>query len=235
VTTVSDLLPALALICDCDGVLIDSEAIAARFLIQELSARWPGVDVGPVVMPLLGLRTERVLAETASTLGRTLTTVEIEEIHRVVQAAAITAPPVAGIEDALATIPLRMACASNSYSGYVSQVLDRTGLARFFLGNVFTADLVSHPKPAPDVYLLASGSLDVLPERCLVVEDSVAGATAAVNAGMTVFGYVGGAHDAPEQTRRLLDVGASDTFHHMSELPGLVDRWIKENEIAWPV
>jgi HAD superfamily hydrolase (TIGR01509 family) len=235
VTTESNSPPAIALICDCDGVLIDSEAIAARFLIHELGVRWPGVDVGPVVMPLLGLRTERVLAETASTLNRALSTIEIDEIHRVVQAAAITAPPVAGIEGALTAIPVRKACASNSYSGYVNQVLERTGLARFFEGNVFTADLVPNPKPAPDVYLLAARSLFVPPDRCLVVEDSVAGATAAANAGMTVFGYVGGAHDAPAQTRRLLDVGANDTFHHMSELPGLVDRWIKENEIAWPV
>lgn len=58
----------LALICDCDGVLIDSEAVAAAVLVEELEARWPGTDVAPVVMPLLGLRTERVLAGTASAL-----------------------------------------------------------------------------------------------------------------------------------------------------------------------
>lgn len=40
-----------ALICDCDGVLIDSEAVAARMLVHELEARWPGADIEPVVLP----------------------------------------------------------------------------------------------------------------------------------------------------------------------------------------
>jgi len=61
------------LICDCDGVLIDSEAVAARMLVTELQALWPGVDVEPVVMPLLGLRIEAVLASAADTVNRTLT------------------------------------------------------------------------------------------------------------------------------------------------------------------
>ncbi|EGD04634.1 putative haloacid dehalogenase hydrolase, partial [Burkholderia sp. TJI49] len=38
---------AAALICDCDGVLIDSEAVAADVLVRELDARWPGVDARP--------------------------------------------------------------------------------------------------------------------------------------------------------------------------------------------
>ncbi len=53
------------LICDCDGVLIDSEAVAAYMLVTELTALWPGVDVEPVLLPLLGLRIEAVLASVA--------------------------------------------------------------------------------------------------------------------------------------------------------------------------
>ncbi|HGO6073501.1 TPA: HAD family phosphatase, partial [Burkholderia cepacia] len=49
-------MSANVLICDCDGVLIDSEAVAADVIVRELDARWPGVDARPVVMPLLGLR-----------------------------------------------------------------------------------------------------------------------------------------------------------------------------------
>ncbi|KAB0648106.1 HAD family phosphatase, partial [Burkholderia territorii] len=60
------------LICDCDGVLIDSEAVAADVIVRELDARWPGVDARPAVMPLLGLRIERVLAGASEAVGRTL-------------------------------------------------------------------------------------------------------------------------------------------------------------------
>jgi HAD superfamily hydrolase (TIGR01509 family) len=44
---------------------------------------------------------------------------------------------------------------------------------------------VAHPKPAPDLYLLAAQRLGVAPEACVVLEDSVAGVRAALAAGMT--------------------------------------------------
>ncbi|HWX10864.1 MAG TPA: HAD family phosphatase, partial [Trinickia sp.] len=127
------------LICDCDGVLIDSEAVAARMLVRELSSRWPDADIEPVVLPLLGLRIERVLEESAAALGKTLNAGDIESIRRSVEAAGRNAPIVDGVEAALSQIALTKACASNSYTGYVEAVLARTGLARFFGKRLFCA------------------------------------------------------------------------------------------------
>uniref|UniRef100_UPI003316DAB6 hypothetical protein n=1 Tax=Psychrobacter sp. GW64-MNA-CIBAN-0177 TaxID=3140449 RepID=UPI003316DAB6 len=73
------------LICDCDGVLIDSEAVAADVIVRELDARWPGVDARPAVMPLLGLRIERVLAGAADAVGRTLSADDVDAIRRAVE------------------------------------------------------------------------------------------------------------------------------------------------------
>ncbi|BFG81134.1 HAD-IA family hydrolase [Paraburkholderia terrae] len=227
-------LSGVALICDCDGVLVDSEAIAGATIVHELESLWPGVEVEPVVTPLLGFRTEQVLQQTAATLGKTLSPEQIGAIHTTVGAAAIKAPMVRGIDIALASIPLLKACASNSYSAYVAHTVERTGLRRFFEGRLFTADLVPNPKPAPDVYLFAARHIDVAPGRCLVVEDSVAGATAAVSSGMTVLGYVGGAHDPEEQGRKLRHVGAQVAFNHMSDLPGLAETWTRELGFSWP-
>src|ERR1700742_3650541 len=131
-TSGSTLAANFALICDCDGVLIDSEAVAARMLVHELETRWPGTDVEPVVLPLLGLRIERVLQDTAKQLGKQLGAGDIDAIRRVVEAAAIEAPAVDGIELALTQVPLVKGCASNSFRPYVETVLARTGLARFF-------------------------------------------------------------------------------------------------------
>ena len=141
----------LALICDCDGVLVDSEATAGATIVRELEALWPGTEIEPVVTPLLGFRTERVLRTTAATLGKTLTSEQIGAIHRTAGAAASQAPMVLGIDSALASIPLPKACASNSYSTYVARTVDRTGLRRFFGDRLFTGDLVANPKPEPDV------------------------------------------------------------------------------------
>jgi HAD superfamily hydrolase (TIGR01509 family) len=213
------------LICDCDGVLIDSEAVAARMLVRELEARWPGARIEAVVQPLLGLRIERVLSESAEQLGRTLAPGDVEAIRRTVEAAAKDAPTVAGIETALAQIDMTKACASNSYTDYVESVLARTGLTRFFGDRVFCADNVELPKPAPDVYLAAARALGAAPEACLVVEDSVTGVTAASAAGMTVLGFIGAGHATSAQVDALRGVGARHVFDDMSELPTLVERW----------
>jgi HAD superfamily hydrolase (TIGR01509 family) len=224
----------LALICDCDGVLIDSEAVAARMLVRELEARWPGVDVEPVVLPLLGLRIERVLQGTATQLGKTLGADDIDAIRQAVEAAAILAPAVEGIEAALAQVPLVKGCASNSFRPYVESVLARTGLARFFGERLFCADAVPNPKPAPDVYLAAAQGFGLEPGACLVVEDSVAGVTAASVAGMTVLGFIGGAHASDAQVDRLHAAGARHIFDDMRQLPDLVAQWTLSATAAAP-
>jgi sugar-phosphatase len=58
------------------------------------------------------------------------------------------------------------------------------------------ADDVSANKPAPDGYLLAAKRLAVEPQRTLVIEDSVAGISAGVSAGMDVVAILRGR--APE-------------------------------------
>jgi beta-phosphoglucomutase-like phosphatase (HAD superfamily) len=218
----------LLLVCDCDDVLIQSESVVGDVLVDELHRRWPGVDVRPVVTPLLGRRIAEVLQITASIVDKPLPADAIQSIRRRALDAAIRAPMVGGIDVALSRIALRKACASNSLSGYVTEVLRRTGLAAAFEDRVFTGDMVSRPKPAPDVYLLAARSSNVAPSRCLVIEDSVAGASAALAAGMTVFAYAGSAHDTGGQILRLLEAGVQRTFEDMKQLPDLVQGWVKE-------
>jgi HAD superfamily hydrolase (TIGR01509 family) len=224
----------LALICDCDGVLIDSEAVAASMLVHELEARWPGTDVGPVVLPLLGLRIEKVLQGTAAQLGKNLTAEDIDAIRNAVEAAAMQAPTVEGIEAALAQVPLTKGCASNSFRPYVEAVLARTGLVKFFADRLFCADAVPNPKPAPDVYLAAAEGLGLAPSACLVVEDSVAGVTAAAAAGMTVLGFIGGGHASDAQIDKLHAAGARHVFDDMQQLPDLVAQWTLSATAAAP-
>mgnify|MGYP006173015307 CR=1 FL=1 len=63
--------------------------------------------------------------------------------------------------------------------------LGLAGIAHHFR-TVVTFDDVRHPKPAPEPYLLAARLLGVSPARCLVFEDSEAGAEAAHRAGCVV-------------------------------------------------
>lgn len=67
------------------------------------------------------------------------------------------------------------------------RAFSRFGLSKFFK-KVVTVDDVTHPKPDPEPYLLMAQRLGVSPTRCLVIEDSASGITAAVRAQCYVIG-----------------------------------------------
>lgn len=224
--TSSPLRADRALISDCDGVLVDSEAIAERIVIERLEALWQVEGVHDAIRPLLGMRTAVVLTEAGKTLGRTISEDEIHSIREEIRTSAAHAPEIPGAVEALKSIALRLACASNSDLDYVERVVKRVGLEAVFGGRLFTGERVARPKPAPDVYLAASDTLQVPPSGCAVIEDSVTGARAALAAGMTVLGFTGSAHAPDERRAALLAIGVQVTFERMTELSGVVQRWL---------
>jgi beta-phosphoglucomutase len=80
---------------------------------------------------------------------------------------------------------LRLAVATGSRRTEVERILTRLGLLRDF-HVVVTAEDYGRAKPAPDPFLTAAGRLGTSPRACLVIEDSLAGVTAAHAAGMPV-------------------------------------------------
>jgi beta-phosphoglucomutase-like phosphatase (HAD superfamily) len=83
---------------------------------------------------------------------------------------------------------------------------------------VFSAEMVRHGKPAPDLFLHAAARMRAAPGRTLVVEDSVSGVQAGKTAGMTVWGFVGGSHYAGRDGRALLvEAGADRVFDRMAD------------------
>ena len=103
--------------------------------------------------------------------------------------------------------------------------LGRAGFYDRFAPNIFSAAQVGRGKPAPDLFLFAASKMKASPDRCLVIEDSVAGVSGAVAAGMTVFGFCGGSHCRPGHPETLRAAGAHLTFADMRQLPGLVSEW----------
>jgi len=93
--------------------------------------------------------------------------------------------------------------------------IKRLGLYDFFSAIVVGCDCVNG-KPAPDIFLLIAEKLGVLPEECLVIEDSLAGVQAAKNAGMMVFA-VADEHSARDK-EQICEV--ADRF--CSDLRGIV-------------
>jgi HAD superfamily hydrolase (TIGR01509 family) len=60
--------------------------------------------------------------------------------------------------------------------------------------HVFTRELVSRGKPAPDLFLYAAEKMGIPPHRCIVVEDAGAGIEAAKAANMDCIAFLGGGH-----------------------------------------
>lgn len=88
--------------------------------------------------------------------------------------------------------------------------------------NIFSVSMVARPKPAPDVYLFAAEQNNVAPSQCLVIEDSVVGATAALSAGMSVWGFVGGRHQTESSIQRLKSLGVDGVFQDMRQIANML-------------
>jgi HAD superfamily hydrolase (TIGR01509 family) len=113
------------------------------------------------------------------------------------------------------------AVASSSTAHHLETKLRKVGLWDRFAPHIYSADHVRHAKPAPDLFLHAADKLAVAPDRCLVIEDSIMGITAARAAGMRVWGFVGGSHNDQRSGPRLLDAGVERIVTHWAEAASL--------------
>jgi len=106
----------------------------------------------------------------------------------------------------------RLALASSASAETVSMFLRVNALQDMF-GAVVNGEQVSQAKPAPDIFLRAAAELCTAPKDCLVVEDAVAGVTAAKAAGMTAWAVT-----TTQSTESLLLAGADRTFADIDKL-----------------
>ncbi len=217
--------PIELLICDCDGVLIDSEIIAEHHLHSALAEHYPAHELEVVLAGTFGLQTADIIARAEAHFGKPLPEGFLEK-NRAITKALIReqVKPIPGVREALMQIDLPLAVASNSHADAVAFALQRCELTERVTVGAFSADQVERPKPAPDLYLLAAERAGVDPSRCLVVEDSATGATAALTAGMQVIGFLGASHIPPEHGETLRQLGVHHLIGRMSELPALVQR-----------
>ena len=84
---------------------------------------------------------------------------------------------------------------------------------------LFTADMVTKGKPEPDLFLLAAQKMGVPPKNCVVVEDSIAGMTAGLRAGMNVVAFLGcEMNNNDEYINRVKNLGIKNIFFKMKDV-----------------
>lgn len=91
--------------------------------------------------------------------------------------------------------------------------------------NIFTADMVEKGKPEPDLFLLAAKKMKYNPTDCFVIEDSLAGMTAGLKAGMTVIAFLGCEMNNNENyIEKVKSLGIKNIFFKMSEIEKFLDK-----------
>jgi HAD superfamily hydrolase (TIGR01509 family) len=186
-------MPDRAVLFDCDGVLVDSEPITNRVMRDDLARR--GLDL-PLdeVMGLFVGGTIDGAAQKARKLGADLPQNWVAYIYeqmfeRLAEEVEVV-PYAADLVDDLIAAGIKCAVGSNGPVRKMEITLGRTGLYDKFAPHIYSKEHVSHPKPAPDIYLYAAAKLGIAPTDCTVIEDSASGARAAKAAGMRCIGYV---------------------------------------------
>ncbi|GGY06033.1 hydrolase [Litchfieldella qijiaojingensis] len=215
------------LIFDCDGVLVDSEAIAEDTLVRILGEWLPDLHPEEALGQALGMTTANILAHIEQRSIHALPDDALERIDTAIEARlARELRAIEGVAEAVARLDMPLAIVSNSRRRRVLGSLATTGLDALLNGApLFTAEQVERPKPDPAVYRLAAETLGCQPGDCLVVEDSVSGVTAARAAGMTVIGFTGASHIQAGHDHRLIEAGAWRILPHMRGLEALTEEW----------
>jgi HAD superfamily hydrolase (TIGR01509 family) len=213
-------------IFDCDGVLVDSEPISTRVLAEALTAH--GLQTSPE--QALGEYKGRLLsdidARAHQRLGRALPAgwgdAFEQERARVFEREL---QPVAGAAEALERVKsagLAVCVASQGKVSKTRLTLGLTGLRELIPDEaLFSAYSVARGKPYPDLFLHAAHSMGATPTRCVVVEDTSLGVTAAVAAGMRALGYAA-ERGGDEADAAALSAAGAEVFGSLVEVPALL-------------
>jgi putative hydrolase of the HAD superfamily len=210
------MLPA-AVIFDFDGIVLDSETPeyeSHRRIYERCGAtltidEWCGV---------IGTWSEGHDERWISTLAaRSADAPSREDYHaerRRIFESIVPREPMRGIRELLALLTasgVPAAIASSAPSRWVVPAVASIGMETMFRA-IVTGDVVTHRKPAPDVYLEAARRLGVDPTRSIAIEDSGPGIAAALAAGMRAIAI-------PHRLTSQHDLSGADlTVSHAGEL-----------------
>ncbi|WP_313193608.1 HAD family hydrolase [Shinella zoogloeoides] len=207
-------------IFDCDGVLVDSEPISITVLVEALAAAGVAMSEAEAHERFLGRSLKSMSEILHDEYGLAIDAAFLEAMRKVLyERFRSELQPIPGVAETVDALGVAHCVASSSQPERIRLSLSVTGLIGRFEPNIFSASMVVHGKPAPDLFLHASAEMGVDPARCVVVEDSPAGIMAAKAAGMRVVAFTGGSHArTPRHRDALLDLRPDALFDDMREL-----------------
>lgn len=179
-----------AVIFDMDGVLIDSEPlwkIAMEEVFQSIGCSLTRQDFQKTV----GLRLDEVIEYWYEHTGwSNATPKEVEEriVQRMIVLLKENGNPLTGVKETLVFLKSngkKIGLATSSYSILIETILEVLSIKPYF-DITHSAENELFGKPHPAVYLTVAKELNVSPQQCLVIEDSLNGVISGKAARMKV-------------------------------------------------
>lgn len=178
-----------AVVFDMDGLMLDSER-ALLGCLALVCGEAGQVLPEAFLLSLIGcsdaVARQRIAEQVGADAADTLLHGSYARYDAIVEAGVPHRPGIIELLDTLVEHGVPRAVATSTRRPLALRKLEAAGLLRYF-EHVATSSDVAHPKPAPDIYLLAASKLGVDPAQCLALEDSPTGVRAALAAGMQVI------------------------------------------------
>ena len=211
-------------IFDCDGVLIDSEIIAARVEAKLLTEAGATITAEEIMERYSGLNFAEMMKDIERNANVPLSASMLDQCEKQIDEKLKKVKILPGALQVVAALKPPKCVCSNSASYRLNNTLTLTGLKPLFDGNIFSSRDVGtkKPKPAPDVFNYAIEKFSADPKKTIVLEDSVHGVEGA-KAGARVVGYTGGSHSQPGHADRLTEAGAETVINRLTDLPEVID------------
>ncbi|WP_320199096.1 HAD-IA family hydrolase [Agrobacterium sp. rho-13.3] len=213
------------IIFDCDGVLVDSEIIAAQVESRLLTDAGYPISTEEMGERFAGMTWKNILLEVEREASIPLSASLLEKSEKLLDARLERdVKAIEGVKFALSKLTTQSCICSNSSSHRLDMMLTKVGLKPYFNGHIYSAkDLgPDRVKPKPDIFLHGAKQFNVAPDRAIVIEDSVHGIKGARAAGMRVIGFTGASHTYPSHADRLTDAGAETVISRMQDLPATI-------------
>ncbi|GAB5524780.1 MAG: HAD family hydrolase [Roseivirga sp.] len=206
------------IIFDCDGVLIDTEMVAAEVVVEWLHTEQVDITVEQFIREHTGKTFTSIINQLKEQqhlpahLDTHSTMLELEGLVR------NNMRPIRGVNAMLEQLTLPKSVVSNSNIDYVEEALRKFSITHHFTDTIFSAEMVAQAKPSPEVYELALGTLGKNKSNVVAIEDSYTGVQAATSAGIPTIGFLGGSHILDGHGERLKSLGVIGLARDHKEL-----------------
>lgn len=208
------------IIFDCDGVLVDSEAIGNQVLLEMAQEFGLQMSMDDAFLNFDGRSLQHCFQHIEEVTGQKLpSNFEAAYRRKSFEAFKNDLQPIAGVKEFIAKLKIPFCVASSGPVEKIILNLTTVGLMDQFENKIFSAYQINKWKPEPDLFLWAAKKMGFQVDECIVIEDSEVGIIAAKNGGFKVFALSNGTN------KKDLEQQGAVVFENFKELEDMLRKY----------